>query len=93
MVRIHKPPPSPPREGGDPHPPKFATPWEPKAGVSSPMQETIDEAQIHEAMILERLRWERRQSVRRYALVMLLALLGGMIGGISSALTLLYYLN
>ncbi|WLJ71168.1 hypothetical protein [Sphingomonas phage Carli] len=38
-------------------------------------------------------RWERWLAIRRYTLVMLLTLLGGMIGGMASAVTLIYYFD
>lgn len=68
-------------------------PWQPKAG--SPFVGPVDPMAAasmaeYEAQLR---RWERWQSIRRYLLVMLLATLGGMIGGMASALTLIWHFN
>lgn len=69
-------------------------PWTPKAGVSpDPMLAQIEQLQRQNAYLLADRQWHRWQDIRRYLLVMLLSLLGGMIGGVSSALTLLHYLD
>lgn len=70
------------------------TPWTPKAGddaISADIAAMMASDAEERARIYAR--WERWQTIRRYLLVLLLALVGGMIGGMSSALTLLYYFN
>lgn len=71
-----------------------ALPWTPAPGddsVQADIARMMEEDAEARAEAVER--WERWQTVRRYLLVLLLALVGGMIGGMSSALTLLYYFN
>lgn len=60
------------------------TPWTPKPGAPSAVLEAHTEAMRQ---------WERAHTIRRCALVFLLTLVGGMIGGMISALTILHYLN
>lgn len=68
------------------------TPWTPKAGVDPDpeMQAAYVNAMLA-ASIDQPEPWWR--VMRRYILVLLLTLVGGMIGGMASALTLLYYFN
>lgn len=69
-------------------------PWTPKPGQSpDPMLAKIAQLERQNAYLLADRQWHRWQDIRRYLLVMLLALLGGMIGGVSSAFTLLHYLD
>lgn len=69
-------------------------PWTPKAGTDPDPLE-IANARLYEdnARLLEIKQWYERQSLRRMALVFLLTLVGGMIGGMVSAYTLSYYFN
>ena len=69
-------------------------PWTPKPGVDpDPMVAYNAKLLEANAYLMEKLRWTRWLAFRRMALVFLLTLVGGMIGGMISALTLSYYFD
>lgn len=67
-------------------------PWQPKPGTSPDPLEVENAHLRHAVEVLGgQLQANRAAMVRRYVLVLLLSLLGGMIGGVASALTVLHY--
>lgn len=69
-------------------------PWTPKAGVSpDPILVHNQQLMAANSHLMAMLKETRLRAIRRYLLVMLMALLGGMIGGMTSVLTILHYLD
>lgn len=69
-------------------------PWTPKPGESlDPLM--IENNQLHEAnaYLMAQLQSNRWHAFRSYITIMLMSLLGGMIGGMTSAITILHYLD
>jgi hypothetical protein len=69
-------------------------PWTPKAGVDpDPRDGMIEQLLRENGLLAEQMRWTRWQALRRSLLIFLLTLVGGMIGGMTSAVAILQYFN
>lgn len=69
-------------------------PWTPKPGQSpDPILTHNQQLMRANAALMEALQQTRMRAFRSYLLILLMSFLGGSIGGMSSAFTLLHYLD